>query len=114
MKEEQALVDPTLHIDPDRPHIAEDLVWRFFKGDESTFLPTGAGRVNEMSRQAGFSRAGRSGHQNAGAPIITLTAEHGIQGNHTGGNALIGRNLLQLRRSHWQHGYAVALNQERI
>src|SRR6185369_7242075 len=69
IKVEQALVDPTLQIDPNRAHIADDLVGGLFKGEERTFLPTGAGSVNKMSRQAGFSRAGRSGHQNAAAPI---------------------------------------------
>ena len=67
-----------------------------------------------MSRQAGFSRAGRSGHQNAAAPVVAFTAEHGIQGGDTGGNPLIGGNMFQVRGSHWQHGDAVAIDQEGV
>ena len=111
---QQALVDPTLQIDSDGPHVADDLVCGLFKGEEHTFLPASAGGVDEMSRQAGFPRAGRSGHQNAAAPIIALAAEHGVQGSNTGGNPLIGRHMLQVRRGHRQHGNAVALNQEGI
>jgi hypothetical protein len=38
-KEEQALVDPTLQIDPDRPHIADDLVADSSKEKNTHFSP---------------------------------------------------------------------------
>ena len=111
---QQALVDPTPQVDSDGPHVADDLVRGLLKGEEDASLPASAGGVDEMSSQACFPGAGRSGHQNAAAAKVAFAAEHRVQGGDARRNPFVGRGMLQIDRRHRQHGNAVALNEEGI
>ncbi len=68
-----------LQVDADGVHVADDLLWRFFKGKEHAGVTSFAGRIEKAGSNAGFAGAGSTRYKYAAAYKIAFVAQHDIQ-----------------------------------
>src|ERR1700678_3904711 len=87
---QQSFLHPLAQIDPDRIHVANDLLRRFLECEENSFFPAPAGRIHKMSRKAGLSGSSRACHQYAAAAKVALAAEHLVKGRYAARHPLCG------------------------
>ena len=114
LEPQQAALHPGLQVQADGAHVAHDLARRLLEGVVETALPPPAGAVGEVSGHAGLARAGGAGDQDAGAPIVSLSAHHGVQAWDAAGDALRGDRVVQPQRGDGQHGDPFVPDQEGV
>src|SRR5512135_624562 len=98
MESEQALLDPSIEIDADGAHVAHHLSFRLLEREVQAALAPSAGRVGEVSRQAGLTGPRGPRYQNAAAPVVAGTPEHRVEPRDAGGDALSTGWVLQAYR----------------
>src|SRR5262249_20270392 len=111
---EEAAVDPLLQIDPDRAHVADDLLGRFLEQEHLAALAAPAGSVEEVGRQAGFASTGGAGDEDRAPAEVPLAAEHRVEPSDAGRDALPRRGVREADRGHRQGRDPFLVYQERI
>ena len=102
-----------LEVEPDRAHVADDLLRRLFEGEIQGALAAPAGLGGEMGSDAGLSGSGRAGDQDAGA-AVQPSIEHRIEAGHTGRDPVRRNRVIEPQRGDREHVDALVVDQERI
>src|SRR5690242_14041394 len=110
---QEAPAHPTLEINSDRAHVADDLVRRLFRREVDALLAALACSLQEMRRDAAFSRSCSTRNQNAASADKSF-AEHGIQRRDSAGHPLIAGFVVEAQGAQGQDGEPIAYDQERI
>src|SRR4030095_1011891 len=72
---QEATVDPLLEVDPDRPHVADDLRGRLLEQELEASLPAPARGVHEMRGDARLAGTGGARDEDGAAPEIARALE---------------------------------------
>src|ERR1700761_4961406 len=86
LKLQEALSNPGLQVDPDRAHVADDLVRRFLKGEVEATFAAPAGRMHVAACERRLPGAGGTRDEHARSAIKSPTFEHAVQPWNAAGN----------------------------
>ena len=102
-KRSKPLRDPRGQVNPDRAHVAHDLIGGFLEGKIEGALAALAGGPHERGGQAALAGPGRAGHQDRAAAVVAFAAQHRVEPRHARRDALAGGRMLQAQRGDRKH-----------
>ena len=79
VERQQPRVHPRLQVDPDRSHVAGELLRRFLEHHVQTTFAATASRLGEMCRDARLARTRRARHEHRAAAEEPLASQHVVE-----------------------------------
>src|ERR1700722_16748749 len=113
-KQQQAVLYPSTEIQPNRGHVADDLVLGLLEGKIDRSLAASTRGVAEVRGERGLARACGPADQYRAPPKRAFAAEHRIKAVNTGRDPLAGYRMLKTQRCDRLYGDPVLADQERV
>src|SRR5690242_1607804 len=111
---QQTAIHPSLQIETDRAHVAQNLAGRFLEGEVEASFSAFCCRVGKMRGKAGFAGTRSSRNENAAVAEEPFSAQHAIEPRHAAGDAVGGSQMRESNRGDRHDGEAGFIEQERI